>query len=327
MKSKIQILATGGTIASRFAVDTQDVRVQFSGNDLGAVAAARLPGIDVVTEDVLSIASFEMDLALAFDLITRINHHLKRPDVSGVVVTHGTDTLEETAFLADLLLDSDKPVVFTGAQLAADEPESDGPRNLVNAILVAACERARGLGTLVVFDSEIHLARGVTKTHTSRLTAFESPELGKAGEIDGSHILLYRHAMTRHVFTRGRIEPSVDLIKLGIGADNRFIDCAVATGARGIVLEAFGRGNVTPKVLEAVRRAVDTNVTVVVTSRCGRGRVEPLYGASGGASLARAGALFGGSLTGVKARILLSVLLGQHQSRDDVEMGLRCLAA
>ncbi len=290
---RIQLLATGGTIASRFVEATQDVRVDSSGSELAAGVATRLAGVEVVIEDALNIASFEMDL--------------------------------EMAFVADLLLDSDKPVVFTGAQRAADDPESDGPRNLVDAVGVAASEPARGCGTLVVFDNEVHFARDVVKTHTSRLAAFESPDAGKAGEIDGDRVLFYRRPATRRVFTHWQIDPRVDLIKLAIGADSRFVDCAVATGARGIVLEAFGRGNVTPKILDAVRRAVASHVSVVVTSRCGRGRVAPVYGGSGGASLARAGALFAGRLTGVKARILLAVLLGRD-TMNDVEQGLRWLA-
>jgi L-asparaginase len=234
--------------------------------------------------------------------------------------------MEETAFLADLLVDSDKPLVFTGSQRAADEPDSDGPRNLVSAVRVAASEQARGLGALVVFDNEIHLARDVTKSHTSRLAAFESPEFGKAGIVDGPQVIVHRRRNARSLFKTERVEQRIDLIKLAMGANNRLIDCAVESGARGIVIEAFGRGNVTPKVLEAVRRAIERNVVVVVVSRCGRGRVEPVYGGSGGATLARAGALFAGDLSGVKARILLGVLLAHDPSPDAVERGLKCLA-
>lgn len=325
MKRKVQLLATGGTIASGYASDTRDVRVSASADDLMASVADRLADFDVVGVDVLNMASFEMDLDIAHRLVSTVGSYLEQPDIAGVVVTHGTDTLEETAYLADLVLESDKPVVFTGAQLPADAPAADGPRNLADAIQLAACEQARGLGALVVFDSEIHFARDVAKRHTSRLSAFESPEFGKAGEVDGGRVILHRRPSGRHVFAQREIEPRVDLIKLAIGADNRFIDCAVGSGTRGIVLETFGRGNATPKVLAAVERAVASGVVVIVTSRCGRGRVEPVYGGSGGAGLARAGALFGEHLTGVKARVLLSVLLGSGGSRCDVMRGLRCL--
>lgn len=324
--SRIQLLATGGTIASRFSEATQDVRVESSGDDLARALAARHDNVEVIIEDVLKIASFEMDLETAMMLVKRIECCLRRHDVSGVVVTQGTDTMEETAYLADLLVNSDKPVVFTGAQRAADEPESDGPRNLRNAIAVAASPDARGRGTLVVFDGEIHFARDVVKVHTTRLTAFESPDLGKAGEIDRDSVIFYREGPRRRIFRHRKIDTHVDLIKLTIGADGRFVDCAVETGARGIVLEAFGRGNATPEVLDAVRRAVQSNVIVVVTSRCGRGRVAPVYGGSGGASLARAGVLFCGRLTGLKARILLAVLLGRGGTRVSVGRGLKWLA-
>lgn len=325
--AKIQLLATGGTIASRFAEATQDFRVHSRGSDLAATALSRIPSVEVVIEDAMNIASFEMDLDMSFGLARRIDTCLMRPDIGGVVVTHGTDTLEESAFLADLLIDSEKPVVFTGAQRAADDPDSDGPRNLADSIAVASSANAIGNGTFVVFDGQIHFARDVAKTHASRLGAFDSPDLGKAGEVDAGNVLLYRRSADRHVFRHWKLDSRVDLIKLAQGADGRFVDCSVASGARGIVLEAFGRGNVTPKVFDAVRRAVAANVSVIVTSRCGQGRVAPIYGGSGGASLARAGALFGGRLTGVKARVLLAVLLGQYSEAADIEKGLRRLGA
>jgi L-asparaginase len=323
----IQLLATGGTIASKFAAATQDVRVDAFAEDLAAAVWRRIPSVRIASEDVLNIASFEMDLDMAFGVARRIDASLERSDVAGVVVTHGTDTLEETAFLADLLIDSDKPVVFTGAQRAADDPDSDGPRNLLDAIAVAASPSARGFGSLVVFDGDIHCARDVVKSHASRLTAFESPDVGRTGEIHDGRVLFYRGPPYRPVFGHWRIEPRVDLIKLAIGADSRFVDCAVTSGARGVVLEAFGRGNVTPKVLEAVHRAVAAGVSVVITTRCGRGRVAPMYGGSGGATLARAGAHFAGRLTGVKARILLAVLLGRDSAAAEIEQGLQWLAA
>src|SRR5690606_35488041 len=125
-----------------------------------------------------------------FELVRAIDRTLRQTDVSGVVVTHGTDTLEETAFLADLLIDSEKPVVFTGAQRAADEPDTDGPRNFVSAVRVAGSEAAMGLGSVVVFEDEIHAARDVTKTHTSQVRTFQSAEHGKLGEIDGARVII-----------------------------------------------------------------------------------------------------------------------------------------
>ncbi|MBV8398082.1 MAG: asparaginase, partial [Acetobacteraceae bacterium] len=227
----------------------------------------------------------------------------------GVVVTHGTDTMEESAFLADLVVTSDKPVVFTGAQRHADERDTDGPRNLAEAIRLAA-SGLRGLGAVILFDQEFHAARDATKTHAYRVGAFTSMEHGKVGEIDGDRILLHRRPALRLTVSTERIEPAVDLLKLVMGSDARFIRFAFQSGAKGIVIEAFGRGNGTTSVVEGVREAIEAGTPVVIVSRCPQGRVKPIYGKGGGKDLAAAGAIFAGDLAGVKARVLLAVLLG-----------------
>jgi L-asparaginase len=225
--------------------------------------------------------------------------------------------MEEVAYLCDLLVASDKPVVFTGAQRHAGEPDSDGPRNLRCAILVAAADGALGLGTTIVFEDEIHAARDATKTHTSRAGTFVSAEHGKLGEVDGERVIITRRPIRAPVIAAKSIEANVDLIKLGMGSDARFVDCAIESGSRGIVLEAFGRGNATPEVVAAVGRAVAAGLAVVVTTRCPQGRVAPIYagGGSGGHDLVVAGAIFAGDLTGIKARILLAALLGAGYGR------------
>jgi L-asparaginase len=218
--------------------------------------------------------------------------------------------MEESAYLADLLIDSPKPVVFTGAQLHGDEPDSDGPRNLADAIRVAASLDASGLGVVIAFGQEIHAARDATKIHTSRVGTFASHEHGKLGEIDAKRVWIQRRAIRRDPLVTSRIEPNVDLIKLVIGSDGRFMTAAIETGARGLVLEAFGRGNATPAVTKAAVEAIQQGIPVAVTSRCPQGRVAPIYGAGGGSDLATAGAIFCGDLSATKARILMALLLG-----------------
>nr|WP_211103804.1 asparaginase [Skermanella pratensis] len=264
----------------------------------------------VTAEEFSNLGSYRIDLPTAFELVQRIGVLVSDPEIAGVVVTHGTDTMEESAYLADLVLDTEKPVVFTGAQLHADEPDSDGPRNLADSIRVAACADARGLGALIVFGQEIHAARDATKVHASRVGTFASSEHGKLGEIDAGRIRLQRRTIRRGPVETGRIEPRVDLIKLVMGSDAAFVRAAVENGARGLVLEAFGRGNATPEVTEAAIEAIGRGIPVAVTSRSPQGRVEPIYGAGGGSDLASAGAIFCGDLSGIKARILLALLLG-----------------
>lgn len=288
-----------------------------SGRELVGLLHDKLPGITIEIDEFCTIASFNLDLKLAFGLAQRIAQHLSRTEVDGVVVTHGTDTMEESAFLADLVVATDKPVVFTGAQRNADEPDTDGPRNLAGAIRLAA-SGMRGLGAVILFDQEFHAARDATKTHAYRAGTFTSMEHGKLGEIDGDCIIVHRRPVLRATIPTGRIEPAVDLVKLVMGADARFIRCSVQSGARGIVIEGFGRGNATLAVVEGVREAITAGVSVVVATRCPEGRVKPIYGNGGGSDLAVAGAIFAGDLAGVKARVLLSVLLGAGLERDTV---------
>jgi L-asparaginase len=232
-----------------------------------------------------------------------------------VVVPHGTDTLEESVYLVDRLLDSDTPVVFTGAQRGADEPDADGPRNLRDAIRLAASDDARGLagrglGALVVFAGEIHAAREARKVHTSAVRAFDSPGYGPVGHVDGDVVSLRRSPLRAPALPLPERLAKVDLHRLYAGSDGRFVRHSLATGAEALVLEGTGRGNANEEVVEAVREASAQDIPVVVCSRCVAGRVEPVYGRGGGRDLEEAGALFAGDLAGPKARVLLQIALG-----------------
>ncbi len=312
--SRVVVLSTGGTIASRIDHARGHVAPAASGADLLAVMLDRglapPAGIDVEVEEFCNVGSFTIDLELAFRLARRAAERLAEPEVAGVVVTHGTDTMEESAYMADLVVGGARPIAFTGAQRHADEPDADGPRNLADAIRVVASPAASGLGAVIVFEGEIHAARDATKQHASRVGTFQSAEHGKIGEVDGDLVVIQRRPLLRRHFAAARVEPAVDLIKLVMGSDARFLRCALESGARGIVLEAFGRGNATPAINEVVRDAAGRGTPVLVTSRCPQGRVKPIYGKGGGKDLAAAGAIFAGDLSGLKARVLLSVLLG-----------------
>ncbi len=313
-RPRVVVLNTGGTIASRVDRERDVVVSTATGDELLAQLGALAPDVEVAAEQFCNLGSFRMDLETAHALARRAAAILADDAVAGVVVTHGTDTMEESAYLADLTIASDKPVVFTGSQRHADEPDGDGPRNLADAIRVAAAPQARGLGVLILFEQEFHAARDATKTHASRVGTFASAEHGKLGEVDAGRVIVQRRpALGRH-FRADRVETRVDLVKLVMGADDRFVRCAMQGGARGIVLEAFGRGNATPAVVGAVRDAVAQGIAVAVTSRCPQGRVMPIYGDGGGKDLAGAGAVFAGDLSGIKARILLSVLLAAPEA-------------
>jgi L-asparaginase len=314
--SRIVLVTTGGTVASRHDPKSGHTTASVGGDHLRQSLRDPLDGVDLVVDEFCNVGSFAIDLPLAFSLAKRIGGHLADPATTGVVITHGTDTMEESAYLADLLVASDKPVVFTGAQRAADTHDPDGPRNIADAVRIAASPAAIGLGAMIAFEQEFHAARDVTKTHTSRVDAFASGEHGKLGEIDGGRVSVHRRPVLRKTFVAERIESRVDLIKLVMGSDGRFLRFAADSGAKGIVVEGFGRGNATPSAAEAVAEIIAAGIPVIITSRCPRGRVRPIYGNGGARDLERAGAIFAGDLSGPKARVLAAVMLGAGLSDE-----------
>ncbi|WP_182086509.1 asparaginase [Aureimonas sp. ME7] len=308
----IQLVTTGGTIASRAGGQPDhaaDVVAAIGGAALRAALHDPLDGIELRVDDFCRIGSSAIDLDLAFRIAQRVGEHLEDPACDGVVVTHGTDTMEESAYLADLLVGSDKPVVFTGAQRSADEPDTDGPRNIADAVRLAADPAARGLGALILFEGDFHAARDATKTHTSRTDTFRSAEHGKLGDVDAGEVRIHRRPPPRRTIAAERIDPGVELIRLAMGSSDKLLRFAASSGASAIVLECFGRGNAPPVVAAAVAEIVAAGTPVIVTSRCPEGRVRPIYGNGGGKDLERAGALFAGDLAGPKARILAALLL------------------
>ena len=317
---QIVVVGTGGTISSRY--DSSQGRSVASQEVEKIVALlpnrSELPRLEF--QNFATIGSFEMTIEFAHKLIKQIAELLARRDVAGVVVTQGTDTMEETSFLADLLLPPEKPVVFTGAQLPHDHPQTDGPRNLEDSIRAAASPNAVGLGAMVCFNGQLHAARDVTKVHTSALETFQSYDHGALGCVDSAQVVIFRRPELRLSLSADKLDKRVDLVQLGLGIDSRPIDSAVAAGADGIVVEAFGRGNATSDFGRGVSRACAAGIPVVITSRCPSGRVKPIYGSGGGGGrdLEDSGAIFAGDLKGPKARILLTVVLSNPNTRTRV---------
>lgn len=294
----VHLLATGGTISGG------------TGGPLDAAALAKLvPGLDqvatVTVEDFTRIGSSRMTPELQFELAGRINELFAgEAGLAGIVVTHGTDSLEETAFLVDLLLQGDRPVVFAAAQRPPRETDTDGPRNLLNAFRTAAAPQARGTGVLVTLNDELHSARWVRKTHAIALDAFRSPWVGPVGYVDGGRVVVTRRTLGRVTIDAPRIESKVDLVTLVTGSDGHLVRASVAAGAKGLVVETFGRGNVPPAVMDAVKEARAKGVAVLFTTRTRGGRVEVNAGARA------LGVIGGEDLDGLKARMLLCAALG-----------------
>jgi L-asparaginase len=295
----VHLLATGGTIAggATGALDAEDFTKLIP--ELDRIAK-------LTVEDFSNIGSSRMTPELQFQLAGRVNELFgSQPGLSGVVITHGTDSLEETAFFLDLLISSDRPVIFAAAQRPPRMTDSDGPRNLLNAIRLAAASASREMGVLITLNDEIHAAREVRKEHSIALDAFRSSWTGPVGTVDSGRIYFFRKPLRRLTLSVSSIEPRVDLITLVAGSDGHLVRAAVSSGAKGIVVEVFGRGNVPPKVMEAVEEARKKDVVVVFTTRTRGGRVVL------NSSARDLGIISAEDLDGLKARMLLVAALGE----------------
>jgi L-asparaginase type II len=307
-KPLVHIVATGGTIAS----------TNYYSNNVGKIGVDALikavPALDSIArlsaEQFSNIPSGSMTPELWLRLSRGIDDTLRaHPDLAGVVVTHGTDTMEETAYFLDLTVQDPRPVIVTGAMRPADGIGIDGPANLYNAVRVAGAASARSRGAMVLLNDEIFAARDVTKTNAVRPNAFSAAYRGDLGIADPEQIVWHRPAGRAPLFNvrDARDLPRVDIVYAYAGEDGTAIDAFVTAGAKGIVLAGVGRGGTTPGIGAALRRARERGVVVVIGSRTGSGSVPVGSGVNDGGELpASVGA---GDLTVQKARVLLMLAL------------------
>ncbi|NLS78609.1 MAG: asparaginase [Chloroflexi bacterium] len=305
--TRVALITTGGTIAMRHdaaqggAVPQLGVRELLSGlSGLPEVEAhefCNLPSAHLTLDHLWGIRRLARDL-------------IQQDETAGVVITHGTDTLEETAYLLDLTVDSPKPIVLTGAMRTASEVGYDGSANLAAALRVAAAPQARELGALVVLNDAIHAARWVTKAHTTSLDTFQSPGWGPLGRVNGDAVEIgYR--VQRDIIPTERLEPHVGLLRLAVGQDESLLRVMRQSGTWGVVLEALGGGRVPPWWMPTIVEAIQQGLWIVVASRCPSGTVHDRYGYVGAhRDLVAAGALFSNGLSGAKARLRLMAALG-----------------
>ncbi len=315
----ILILTTGGTIAMRHDASLGGATPNMGAADFAAALPQELLGrLQLESEQVVNLPSSHFTLDTLWQIRQRVAAAVARPEIDGVVVTHGTDVLEETALLLDLTIDSPKPVILTGAMRTATQLGYDGFANLTAAVRVAASPQARDLGTLVVLNDEVHAARTVTKMHTLRVDTFRSPAWGPLGRVDGDRVLIGRRVVRRFIPCRA-LETRVALLKLTVGAPPTALEDIIARDVRGVVIEALGGGRIPPWWFPSIERAVAEGVTVVVGSRCPSGRVWDPYGYPGAVRDAvAAGCLLAEGLNGQKARIKLMVVLGAAETRQDI---------
>lgn len=318
-KKRIAIYFTGGTISIRYDPQTGSTLPTLSGEDILNLVPGTKNLTDIQVIDFGCIPGTHMTLKLMMELARQIRKTLATEQVDGLVVTHGTDTLEETAYLVDLVVANEKPIVFVGAMRSSSELEWDGDTNLTAAIRVAAAQEARGLGTLVVMNHEILAAGDATKVHSESLNAFDSPNHGSLGMVNDSNVTIQRRPPPSVHFDPFEVVEPVQLIKIAVGCDSTLIDACVDHGAKGIVIEALGCGNVPPQCVSGIMRAINSNVPIVITSRCFRGGVAGRYNYVGGSAYLRElGVIFAGLLNAQKARIKLSLALGVSEKTSDI---------
>lgn len=280
----------------------------------GDEIVARVPGLrkdaHLTLEDYARLPGPHVTPEWMWRLKSRVAALAAERRVDAIVVTHGTDTLEETAYLLDLTLETEKPVVLCGAMRTISDLGWDGPANLRTAVRAAVHEDARKRGVLVTVGEEVHSAAEATKWHTQNLAAFRSPR-GPVGQLDHGRIVFVRPPQRGALLRPRRLVADVDLHLMAAGADPALLRASIARGARGLVIEGTGCGNLPPSVLPVVSSARRKRIPIVLVSRCAEGRVAPLYGyAGGGRQLREMGLIFGGDLSGPKARIKLMLALG-----------------
>ena len=316
---KVAIVFNGGTISMRVDPKLQAAVPTLDGEQIMSMVTGIEEYAEIETYTFSSLPSPHVTPKLMMELSAYIQKLLNREDIVGVVTTHGTDSLEETAYFLDLTLNSNKPVIVTGSMRNSSELGYDGPANLAASICTAISEEAKGRGVLVCLNDEINCASEVTKEHSMHLNTFKSPEFGPVGIVDNNEAIFYRDNLNKQKVLTDKIETKVDLIKAAAGMDGKFIDFAVSEGSKGIVIEAMGRGNLPPKMAEAVGRAMVKDVIVVMVSRCFKGRVLDSYGYKGGGKeLRNSGVIFGDRLPGQKARIKLMVALGKTTDKEEI---------
>lgn len=320
MKKDILVIHTGGTIS------------MMEDEQTGAVTTGKENPLSVQTSIVSNLANLTVEEAFHLPsphitpmhmqkLKEIIETKYKEIPFHGVVITHGTDTLEETAYFLDLTLSLPISIVVTGAMRSSNEIGADGLYNLISSVRVAASDKSKDKGVLVVLNDEIHSAKNVTKTHTSNVSTFQSPQYGPIGIVTKRGVLFHHQPTSNEYYQICDISKRVTLIKAYAGMDSGLLIAIKDLQYDGVIIEALGQGNLPPETVNGIEALVEANIPVVLVSRCFNGIVQDIYGYSGGGKqLKEKGVIFSNGLNGQKARIKLMVALSQTRDMNELEM-------
>lgn len=317
--NKVAIIFTGGTISMKIDDKINAAIPALNSEELIGMVSNIEEIAEIESINYANVPSPHITPEIMMELSQMIKELVKRDDIVGVILTHGTDTLEETAYLLDLNISTAKPIIVVGAMRNSSELGYDGSSNLSAALCTAVDKKSRNRGVLVVMNNMVNSASEVTKTNTLSLDTFKSPEFGPLGIVDNDEVIYYREELNKNYIETDYLEVNVPLIKSVPGMDSGIIDYYIDCGCKGIVIEAMGRGNLPPTMVPGVKKAISLNIPVVLVSRCPTGRVLDTYGYEGGGKhLKELGAIFGKNLPGQKARIQLMLLLGAKKSMEDI---------
>ncbi|MEW9500232.1 asparaginase [Jeotgalibacillus marinus] len=310
-KKQILLIHTGGTISmakdkqSGAVLPSQQNPMEEQSTQVGDYA-------DLLIETPFTLPSPHITPDHMLTIKRLIEKCYLESGIEGVVITHGTDTLEETAYFLDLTVRLSIPIVLTGAMRSSNEIGSDGLYNLISSVRVASCNEAYGKGVLVVLNDEIHTAINVTKTHASNVSTFQSPQYGPIGTVTKSGVIFHHTPKLDRKYTLTAANKKVTILKSYAGMDSQLFSSLYEMGFNGVVVEALGQGNLPPGAVEGIQFLINHNIPVVLVSRCFNGIAQDVYGYDGGGRhLKELGVIFSNGLNGQKARIKLMIVLAQ----------------
>lgn len=316
---KIVVITTGGTIAMKNDPETGGLIPAVSGEDLieAVPDLKHIAEIEVVEFSNVPSGHVTPEMMLS---LSKMADQYAEEGADGIVVTHGTDTMEETAFVLSLACQTNKPVVITGAMRGASDMGYDGPANILAAVKVAASEKASGRGALLVMNDEIHSAAEVTKGHTVSCSTFTSPGWGPVGHVYFDGVVFRRSSENLQKIVTDKLEHDVELLKVYAGMDDFLFKCLADKPVKGLVVEAVGCGNIPPAVMEGIKYVRSKGIPVVLATRVASGRVVPVYSYLGSAGyMEPLKLIYSGELNGQKARLKLMLALGVTQDEEKLQ--------
>ncbi|MEB7404124.1 asparaginase [Mammaliicoccus sciuri] len=315
---RILVIHTGGTISMSEDKDTGKVETNAEHPMHRHQAFIQSLG-DITEINPFQVPSPHMNNQYINQLKDIITESIDKDEYDAFVITHGTDTLEETAYLLDLTIDTNLPIILTGAMRSSNEIGSDGLYNYVSALKVASTDEAQNKGVMVVFNDEIHTAKNVTKTHTSNTSTFQSPNYGPIGSVTKTHVIFHHQPFPYKKYRNINPNIKIGIVKAHMDLSSDLLDFFVEKQYDGLIIEALGQGNMPPTALQGIQNLLDADIPVVMVSRSFNGIVGGIYAYEGGGyQLQQMGIILSNGLNGQKARLKLLVGLSNHLSKENL---------